>query len=346
VDGGTERGHLLVGLMVLVAVMLIMLTVTAQSWTTMIRRDAEAELIFRGEQYAKAIEFYRKENNTYPLDLKLLAQKGPHRHRYIRKLYPDPLAKDGKWGMLYLSPTGKGFINMYASKPTGDQFMAGGIGGGQQGLGGAFGGGLGGRRGGPGGMNRNRGRLGGTNTPQQETAGYTETLPPVLAARAGGERIGLPIVGVVHKTNESGYKIYKNLVNLNDWAFTLLAEGQELNPAGGTVAPPPPQRPLQKGIGDATLPIIRGSGQRKEEQTNPIERMQRELAEQERQRQEAEEQRRREEEEAAADRDDAPDQDEDADVPPDEQEDPYADEDPNAPSDPNAPADPNGGNIS
>src|SRR5688572_1402252 len=43
-----ESGHLLVGLMVLVAVILILLTVTGQSWVFIMRRDAEAELIFRG----------------------------------------------------------------------------------------------------------------------------------------------------------------------------------------------------------------------------------------------------------------------------------------------------------
>ncbi|MFQ5702313.1 MAG: hypothetical protein ACE5HU_10770, partial [Acidobacteriota bacterium] len=46
-----ERGHLLVGLVVLAAVMIILLTAAAQSWTFLIRRDREAELIFRGEQY-------------------------------------------------------------------------------------------------------------------------------------------------------------------------------------------------------------------------------------------------------------------------------------------------------
>ncbi len=36
-----EEGHLLVALMVLIAVMLILLTVTGQSWTFLARRDAE-----------------------------------------------------------------------------------------------------------------------------------------------------------------------------------------------------------------------------------------------------------------------------------------------------------------
>src|SRR5262249_47526856 len=118
----SEAGHLLVGLMVLVAVLMILLMAAGQSWVFVMRRDAEAELIFRGEEYARAIGFYKAEVGSYPLELKALMQKGPHRHRYIRRLYKDPLAENGKWGNLYLSPTGKGFINPYATRTDTDPF--------------------------------------------------------------------------------------------------------------------------------------------------------------------------------------------------------------------------------
>src|SRR5262245_54504534 len=221
-----ESGHLLVGLMVLVAVMMILLTVTAQSWTFLDRRDNEAELIFRGEQYANAIEFYRKETQQYPMELKVLNQRGPHRHRFIRKLYKDPLSKDGKWGLLYMSPTGKGFINPYATRRDQQQFVAGSFGdAGPGGAGGGFdddGSGAGGLSGatnpfqqrpntnlGGGLRNSNQSPFAG-NDDQQEKPGYSEPLPDNFNLR-GGQSIGLPIVGVVHKKKESGLKIYKNM---------------------------------------------------------------------------------------------------------------------------------------
>src|SRR5262245_56413620 len=191
-----ESGHLLVGLMVLIAVMLIMLTVAGQSWTFLARRDAEAELIFRGEQYAAAIEFYKKENGTYPLELDALSKEGPHRHRYIRRLYREPLAKDGKWGKLYLSPDGKGFLNPYASRRL-DPFAADGLGPadlpGQQG----------------------QGRTPWGKQDRDVPPGYTAAGLLGLDER-GGEMQGMPIVGVVHKEKEAGVKIYKNQASLND----------------------------------------------------------------------------------------------------------------------------------
>jgi hypothetical protein len=256
-----ESGHLLVGLMVLIAVMLILLTVTGQSWVFVMRRDAEAELIFRGEEYARALMFYKAETGSFPLELKALMQKGPHRHRYIRRLYKDPLAKDGKWGQLYLSPTGKGFINPYATRmDTEDPF-----GGDRTSVFEASG-----AKGGRGTFNSRRpleDSIGSSGQPSvglrdrdrsdedEESPGYSELTPEEFAAR-GGEQQGLPIIGVVHKHRESGLKIYKNQANLNDWAFTLLLEGQETlgspTGAGGTG----PNVPIQKGIGDAASPFM------------------------------------------------------------------------------------------
>lgn len=254
----SEAGHLLVGLMVLIAVMMILMTVAAQSWVFIMRRDAEAEMIFRGEEYARALQFYKIELGSYPLDLKVLMQKGPHRHRYIRRLYKDPLASDGTWGKLYLSPTGKGFINPYASRRGADPFG--------NPADGPF----------PGGGPRAGGGLNPLSDPmaamdglrprnkpgedQEDPSGYSELTPEEFEAR-GGEQQGLPIVGVVHKTKESGLKIYKNLANLNDWAFTVLLDGQETlgQPAGA--GPNAPQRPLQQGIGDHTNPFSLGPQQ-------------------------------------------------------------------------------------
>jgi type II secretory pathway pseudopilin PulG len=245
-----ESGHLLVGLMVLIAVMLILLTVTGQSWVFITRRDAEAELIFRGEEYARALAFYKAETGSYPLELKALMQRGPHRHRYIRRLYKDPLADDGKWGSLYLSPTGKGFINPYASRVDANDpfgggrtsvFKASNLGAESSRM-----------------TDRTAGTFRKASELEQEAGdepGYSELTPEEFQAR-GGEQQGLPIVGVVHKKRESGLKIWKNQANLNDWAFTLLLEGQETlgNPTGA--GGQGPSVPLQRGVGDHTNPIF------------------------------------------------------------------------------------------
>ena len=259
-----ERGHLLVGLVVLLACMLIMLTAAAQSWTFLVRRDREAELIQRGEEYAKAIAFYQKEVGAYPLKLDLLAQKGPHGHRFIRQLYKDPLADDGEWGLLFLSPTGQGFINPYATQ-LGEGFIGGDLSQDPSfGQGGIVvgGGGVGGGFGNAGGFGNKKGSskkgFGRSNRSDTQAPGYSELDPSSLKALEGAV---MPIVGVVHKKEEWGIKNYKGQATLNDWAFTLLDEGQQHNQVGGKRQAPMPKTGPRFGIGDSHQPIfLPGSG--------------------------------------------------------------------------------------
>jgi type II secretory pathway pseudopilin PulG len=111
-SSSSESGHLLLALMIGLTVMAIFLTVVVQQWSTLERRENEKELVFRGNQYIKAIKKYQMEHGgAYPTRLESLMELGPRQLRYIRKLYKDPMAPDGKWGILVADPSGKGFIN-------------------------------------------------------------------------------------------------------------------------------------------------------------------------------------------------------------------------------------------
>lgn len=89
------------GLLVGLAVMAILLSVALPAWSHMIRRDLEEELIFRGNQYARAINQYqRKFANASPQSIDILIEQ-----RLLRKKFRDPLSpnKDGEFQLLYLS---------------------------------------------------------------------------------------------------------------------------------------------------------------------------------------------------------------------------------------------------
>ena len=110
-----ERGVLLVALIVAMTVMMILLTASAQSWTTVIRREREQELIFRGNQYIQALRLYQQEHGgQFPTKLEDLMEEGPRRHRYIRQLFEDPFDKDGEWNLIFLGPDGKSAWNPHA----------------------------------------------------------------------------------------------------------------------------------------------------------------------------------------------------------------------------------------
>jgi type II secretory pathway pseudopilin PulG len=105
-DGRRERGHLMVGLMAALAILLIFSTVATQAWVDMIRRDNEAEMMFRGQELARAIYRFRKDQNRLPSELEELMQPGTKGQYFLRRLYKDPLVKDGEWGLIYQGPGG------------------------------------------------------------------------------------------------------------------------------------------------------------------------------------------------------------------------------------------------
>jgi len=85
--GQSENGYAMVALLVMMAVMAIMMTVAMPVWKQATQREKEQELIFRGQQYTRAIGlFQRKYANTPPPSFDVLVQE-----RFLRKKYKDPI---------------------------------------------------------------------------------------------------------------------------------------------------------------------------------------------------------------------------------------------------------------
>jgi type II secretory pathway pseudopilin PulG len=76
---------------VIVATMMVGMTVAMRVWSTVIKREKEDELIFRGRQYAMALYLYRKQRGTLPTDLKQLAELGPAQTYVLRQPWKDPI---------------------------------------------------------------------------------------------------------------------------------------------------------------------------------------------------------------------------------------------------------------
>jgi type II secretory pathway pseudopilin PulG len=80
----------MVALLVSLAIMAIMLTAAMPVWKTIARREKEAELVFRGEQYARAIALFQRQTaNAAPPNLDMLVQQ-----RFLRRKYKDPITGD------------------------------------------------------------------------------------------------------------------------------------------------------------------------------------------------------------------------------------------------------------
>ncbi len=87
---------------ILVMVALVVIAILAEMATVSnqyrIKRDKEAELLFRGQAYMRAIESYyhaKKELKIYPKNLEDLLNDPRFAHkRHIRRLYTDPLTEE------------------------------------------------------------------------------------------------------------------------------------------------------------------------------------------------------------------------------------------------------------
>lgn len=101
-----ERGHLMVGLVAAMAILAILSTAAFQAWEEIRRRDDEAEMIFRAEDIVYALHRFRKDQGRLPATLEELLEPGNRGQYFIRRLYEDPLVKNGKWGLLYTAPGG------------------------------------------------------------------------------------------------------------------------------------------------------------------------------------------------------------------------------------------------
>jgi hypothetical protein len=80
----------------MITIMLIGMGAGVPYWRYVVKNGRELELIHRGIQIAEAIERYQKKNGgAAPPSLEVLVQG-----RYLRRLYADPMSRDGKWRLI------------------------------------------------------------------------------------------------------------------------------------------------------------------------------------------------------------------------------------------------------
>lgn len=101
-----EGGWVLIALLFLIAALGTGMAAVGTVWTTAVQREKEAELLFVGEQYRRAIESYQRhglgDKKPYPPNLEslLLDRRFPMPVRHLRRLYPDPMTGRSEWGII------------------------------------------------------------------------------------------------------------------------------------------------------------------------------------------------------------------------------------------------------
>jgi len=113
---GIQTGFTYLTVLFMVAFMGLGLALTGEVWHTARMRDKEAQLLYAGNQYRRAIErYYLSGPRQYPRTLEDLLKdpRKPGTERYLRKLYFDPLTGSSEWSLVK-APDG-GIMGVYSS---------------------------------------------------------------------------------------------------------------------------------------------------------------------------------------------------------------------------------------
>jgi type II secretory pathway pseudopilin PulG len=107
----------------IVAIMMAGLALVGEMWETSAKREREAELLFAGNQYRRAITLFYESTpggvKRYPRTLEELSKdpRQPATQRYLRRRYPDPLG-GAEWGLVKAPDGGvRGVYSLSEEKP-------------------------------------------------------------------------------------------------------------------------------------------------------------------------------------------------------------------------------------
>lgn len=236
-----ESGYALLMVIFLAGAMLIATAVVAPNLLTQGRREREDELIWRGQQYARAVRLYYRKYGRFPQSLEDLT-KPKNQIRFLRQAYTDPMNReDGSWRLIYVAPNGqligslkqRGLLTLPAPAPgAGSPPGPASPPGAPPGVP-------------PQGAGQTQPAAPGTPAPP------AQPTPPESGVE--GKVFGGNIIGVASKVNQSSIRIYDGGITYREWEFiwdptkeaVIGAQpvSQPVGPAGNPLNSPAPQPP-------------------------------------------------------------------------------------------------------
>ena len=100
-----ESGYALITILFLLGVVAVMLARSLPRDAMNAERTREEVLIYRGEQYARAVKLYFREHQRYPESLDDLEETDGV--RFLRRRYRDPMTGDDEWRLIKMGTDGR-----------------------------------------------------------------------------------------------------------------------------------------------------------------------------------------------------------------------------------------------
>ena len=176
-------------LLVGISIMAIMLTAVMPVWKHESQREKEAELVFRGEQYGRALMLFSRKHGpgTTPPTIDVLLQE-----HFLRKKYKDPITNDDFQ-----------VVNMGQNTPGSTQTPGAQRGGGPT-------------------------SSPSLTSPLSAVSGQRSGAPGSATPGVGGATSGGVggVYAVASKSKDQSIRIYKGRTHYNEWVFTAPAQPQ------------------------------------------------------------------------------------------------------------------------
>ena len=207
----SDDAYALVILMMLVTVLLISLTASLPRIYTQGQREKEEELIFRGQEYAKAIALYLRQFRRFPTATKDLLQTNGM--RFLRREYADPMTRKGKWRFIHADASGtpidsRTLARPKQPKPPGDSSSS------SSSTDSSFASSA-----------QNFGTGPNAQTPGAETNQEGEPKEKSAFFGEGKDIQGAFIIGVASMSNKNSIRVYNNKTRYSDWEFLGIEMG-------------------------------------------------------------------------------------------------------------------------
>jgi type II secretory pathway pseudopilin PulG len=235
----TQAGYTLLLVMFMVAVMLVTASAITPNLLTEGRREKEKEMVWRGNQYVRAIGLYYKKFGKYPTRIEDLTRQ-TNGLRFLRQAYKDPMNKDdGSWRFIYVGPNGQlvgslkqvSLLQTTLSIPGTGGALGAGLGGGLQPLASP---GIGqNQQGQQNGLQTGTGAAGQQNANPASAANPLESQPEAFQ----GAVLGGNIIGVGSKIKQPSFRVYLGGDKYQLWEFIWNPTGQIALPATAPVNP-------------------------------------------------------------------------------------------------------------
>lgn len=100
-----QSGYALLVVLLLLALVLVALSTAVPRFLTQGQRDKEEELIFRGQQYRRAVGLFYKKYGRYPRSMDDLLRFNDR--SFLRRAFADPMTPEGKWRTIRVGPGGE-----------------------------------------------------------------------------------------------------------------------------------------------------------------------------------------------------------------------------------------------